>query len=81
MVREIKSLAILAALPLASVLLMLLARGVPLLSLELFTELPPGAGTTGGGIGNAIRCPGGGGPRQHSAAVAEQIGPLIASAM
>ncbi|HEU5077511.1 MAG TPA: phosphate ABC transporter permease PstA [Polyangiaceae bacterium] len=47
-------LAIVAALPLASVLLMLLARGVPLLSLELFTSLPPGAGTIGGGIGNAI---------------------------
>jgi len=47
-------LAIFAALPLASVLVMLLTRGVPVLSLALFTELPPGAGTVGGGIGNAI---------------------------
>lgn len=47
-------LAIVAALPLASVLVMLLTRGVPVLSVELFTELPPGAGTLGGGIGNAI---------------------------
>ena len=47
-------LAVVAALPLASVLLMLVARGIPSISLELFTELPPGAGTTGGGIGNAI---------------------------
>jgi phosphate transport system permease protein len=47
-------LSLLALLPLVSVLLMLLSRGVPSLSLELFTELPPGAGTVGGGIGNAI---------------------------
>jgi phosphate transport system permease protein len=48
------ALAIFAAFPLASVLVMLITRGLPLLSLELFTELPPGAGTLGGGIGNAI---------------------------
>ncbi len=43
-----------AMLPLFSVLYMLLARGAPLLSLRLFTELTPGAGTELGGIGNAI---------------------------
>jgi phosphate transport system permease protein len=44
----------LALLPLFSVLYMLLARGAPLLSLSLFTELTPGAGTEVGGIGNAV---------------------------
>jgi phosphate transport system permease protein len=48
------ALAVVAALPLASVLVMLVTRGMPSLSLELFTELPPGAGMIGGGIGNAI---------------------------
>lgn len=43
-----------AMLPLFSVLYMLLARGGPLISWELFTELTPGAGSVGGGIGNAI---------------------------
>lgn len=48
------ALSLLALAPLVSVLLMLLTRGVPALSWDLFTELPPGAGTVGGGIGNAI---------------------------
>jgi len=43
-----------AMLPLFSVLYMLVARGGPLLSLQLFTELTPGAGSEGGGIGNAL---------------------------
>jgi phosphate transport system permease protein len=43
-----------AMLPLFSVLYMLLARGGPLISIHLFTELTPGAGSVGGGIGNAI---------------------------
>jgi len=47
-------LALLAALPLASVLLMLVWRGGARLSLALFTELPPAAGMPGGGVGNAI---------------------------
>lgn len=47
-------ISLLALAPLVSVLVMLVSRGVPSLSLELFTELPPGAGTVGGGIGNAI---------------------------
>lgn len=48
------ALAGLAMLPLFSVLVMLITRGGPVLSLELFTELPPAAGMSGGGIGNAI---------------------------
>jgi phosphate transport system permease protein len=47
-------LALLAALPLLSVLFMLVWRGGARLSLALFTELPPAAGMQGGGIGNAI---------------------------
>jgi phosphate transport system permease protein len=47
-------LSALAMLPLFSVLYMLIARGAPLLSTDLFTQLTPGAGSVGGGIGNAI---------------------------
>ena len=47
-------LSTIAMLPLVSVLYMLLARGGPLISLQLFSELTPGAGSVGGGIGNAI---------------------------
>jgi phosphate transport system permease protein len=47
-------LALLAAVPLVSVLLMLVVRGGRRLSLALFTQLPPAAGMQGGGIGNAI---------------------------
>jgi phosphate transport system permease protein len=47
-------LALLAAVPLFSVLLMLIVRGGARLSAALFTELPPAAGMVGGGIGNAI---------------------------
>jgi phosphate transport system permease protein len=47
-------LALLAAVPLVSVLLMLIVRGGERISVALFTELPPAAGMTGGGIGNAI---------------------------
>jgi phosphate transport system permease protein len=47
-------LALLAAVPLFSVLLMLVWRGGARLSPALFTELPPAAGMQGGGIGNAI---------------------------
>lgn len=48
------ALSLVAMLPLVSVLYMLIARGAPLISLDLFTELTPGAGSVGGGIGNAI---------------------------
>src|SRR5450755_986160 len=47
-------LALLAAVPLFSVLLMLLWRGAARLGPTLFTQLPPAAGMPGGGIGNAI---------------------------
>jgi phosphate transport system permease protein len=43
-----------AMFPLFSVLYMLLVRGAALLSPSLFSELTPGAGMDGGGIGNAI---------------------------
>jgi phosphate transport system permease protein len=47
-------LALAAAAPLVSVLVMLVWRGGSHLSLSLFTQLPPAAGMAGGGIGNAI---------------------------
>jgi phosphate transport system permease protein len=45
---------VIALTPLFWVLWMLLVRGASMLSLDLFTELTPGAGMLGGGIGNAI---------------------------
>ncbi|HTB72435.1 MAG TPA: phosphate ABC transporter permease PstA [Polyangiaceae bacterium] len=47
-------LALLAAVPLFSVLIMLIVRGGTRLSVALLTQLPPAAGMVGGGIGNAI---------------------------
>jgi phosphate transport system permease protein len=47
-------LALLAAIPLVSVLFMLVWKGGARLGPALFTELPPAAGMQGGGIGNAI---------------------------
>lgn len=47
-------LGLLALLPLLSVLYMLLVRGGELLSPALFSELTPGAGMEGGGVGNAV---------------------------
>lgn len=46
--------AIVACIPLFSVLIMLIIRGGSKLSLSLFTELPPTAFELGGGFGNAI---------------------------
>jgi phosphate transport system permease protein len=46
--------AALALFPLFSVLYMLVVRGEHLLSPALFSELTPGAGMEGGGIGNAV---------------------------
>jgi phosphate transport system permease protein len=46
--------AIVAAIPLFSVLYMLIVRGGQRLSLELFTELPPAGFEMGGGFGNAV---------------------------
>ena len=48
------AMSLVAMFPLFSVLYMLLAKGAALLSPTLFTELTPGAGMDGGGIGNAI---------------------------
>jgi phosphate transport system permease protein len=45
---------VIAAVPLFSVLFMLIWRGGQRLGLSLFTQLPPAAGAVGGGIGNAI---------------------------
>ncbi|MEZ5785455.1 MAG: phosphate ABC transporter permease PstA [Xanthobacteraceae bacterium] len=47
-------IALLAAIPLVSVLYMLIVQGGARLSLELFTELPPAGFEMGGGFGNAI---------------------------
>ncbi len=47
-------MAILASVPLFSVLYMLIVRGGSRLSLEALTELPPAGFETGGGFGNAI---------------------------
>jgi phosphate transport system permease protein len=47
-------MSVMAMIPLASVLIMLIWRGGQRLSLQLFTELPPAAGMEGGGIGNAL---------------------------
>jgi phosphate transport system permease protein len=47
-------LSVLAMFPLFSVLYMLLVKGAALLSPRLFSELTPGAGMEGGGIGNAV---------------------------
>jgi phosphate transport system permease protein len=50
----IGGMSVLAMIPLASVLWMLLEQGSQRLSLALFTELPPAARMEGGGIGNAL---------------------------
>ena len=50
----IGGMSVLAMVPLASVLWMLLKEGSARLGLSLFTELPPAAGMAGGGIGNAL---------------------------
>jgi phosphate transport system permease protein len=47
-------LTVIAVIPLASVLYMVIVRGGQRISVELFTQLPPAAGMEGGGIGNAI---------------------------
>jgi phosphate transport system permease protein len=47
--------ALLGAIPLVSVVFMLVTKGGARLSAELFTELPPAGFELGGGIGNAIQ--------------------------
>ena len=48
------AMALIAAIPLVSVLYMLIVHGGSRFSLELFTELPPAGFEIGGGFGNAI---------------------------
>lgn len=48
------SLALLTLIPLFSIIFLVLKNGLPLLSWSVFTELPPAAGMTGGGFGNAV---------------------------
>jgi phosphate transport system permease protein len=48
------AVAVLASIPLVSVLYMLIVQGGSRLSLDLFTELPPAGFEMGGGFGNAI---------------------------
>jgi phosphate transport system permease protein len=47
-------LALLTLVPLFSIIFLVLKNGVPLLSWSVFTQLPPAAGMTGGGFGNAV---------------------------
>ena len=48
------ALSVLAMLPLVSILYLVIKNGLPLLRWSVFTELPPAAGMTGGGFGNAV---------------------------
>ncbi|MBU3665041.1 MAG: phosphate ABC transporter permease PstA [Chthoniobacterales bacterium] len=43
-----------AMIPLGSILYLVVKNGLPLLSPSVFTSLPPAAGMTGGGFGNAV---------------------------
>jgi phosphate transport system permease protein len=43
-----------AMIPLASILYLVVKNGLPQLDWEIFTQLPPAAGMTGGGFGNAV---------------------------
>jgi phosphate transport system permease protein len=43
-----------ALVPLASILYLVVKNGLPLLDWSIFTQLPPAAGMTGGGFGNAV---------------------------
>jgi len=47
-------LSLLTLIPLISILFLLIKNGLPLLSWNVFTELPPAAGMVGGGFGNAV---------------------------
>jgi phosphate transport system permease protein len=48
------ALSFLALVPLFSIVFLVLQKGLPLLNLQVFTQLPPAPGLTGGGFGNAI---------------------------
>src|SRR6476646_194928 len=49
------ALAFLTLIPLFSIVFLVLQKGLPLLNLQSFTQLPPAPGLTGGGFGNAIQ--------------------------
>lgn len=48
------ALSVLAMVPLVSIIYLVIKNGLPLLSWSVFTGLPPAAGMTGGGFGNAV---------------------------
>lgn len=48
------ALALLTLVPLFSIVILVIRNGLPLLNLNLFTQLPPAPGLDGGGFGNAI---------------------------
>ncbi len=48
------ALALLTLVPLFSIVFLVLKNGLPLLTWSVFAELPPAAGMTGGGFGNAV---------------------------
>jgi phosphate transport system permease protein len=48
------ALALVTFVPLASIIFLLLQKGLPLLNLDVFRLLPPSPGTLGGGFGNAV---------------------------
>jgi len=48
------SLSLLTLVPLFSIVYLVIKNGLSLMSLDLFTQLPPAPGTEGGGFGNAI---------------------------
>jgi len=48
------TLSLLTLVPLISIVYLVLKNGLPLLSWDVFTQLPPAAGMVGGGFGNAV---------------------------
>jgi phosphate transport system permease protein len=48
------ALSLLTLIPLFSIIILLIEKGLPLLGSSLFTQLPPAPGQDGGGFGNAI---------------------------
>jgi phosphate transport system permease protein len=49
------ALSFLTLVPLFSIVFLVLQKGLPLLNLQVFVQLPPAPGLTGGGFGNAIQ--------------------------
>jgi phosphate transport system permease protein len=49
------ALSFLTLVPLFSIVFLVLQKGLPLLNIQSFTQLPPAPGLTGGGFGNAIQ--------------------------